>query len=92
MGNRVRARAGAGADQDVQAKIFERGVEHLFHIGQQAVNFVDEEDLPCADVAQDAGEIQFFLQHGSGSLTEWALRSSSAMMQASVVLPRPGGP
>ena len=39
------ARAGASADQDIQMEIFERRVKHLFHVGQQAVNFVDEENL-----------------------------------------------
>ena len=44
-GDGMRARAGAGADQNVHAEVFERGVEDLFDVGQQAVNFVDEEDL-----------------------------------------------
>ena len=61
---------GPGADQDVDAEVLERRVEHLFHVGQQAVDFVDEEDLARSDVAQDAGEIELFLQHGSGGLVK----------------------
>ena len=44
MGARARARA----DQDIEMEIFQRRVEHLLHIGQQAVNFVDEENLARA--------------------------------------------
>jgi len=57
------------AHQDIDAKILQRRIEHLFHVGQQAVNLVDEEDLAGAYVAEDAGEIELFLQHrprGSG--------------------------
>ena len=50
-GNRMRARAGAGADQNVHAKIFQRRVEDLLHIRQQAMNFIDEENLTRADIA-----------------------------------------
>jgi hypothetical protein len=34
------------------------------------VNFVDEENLAMEDAAEDAGEIQFLLQHGAGCLRE----------------------
>jgi hypothetical protein len=90
-GQRVRARARTRAHQDVHAEILQRRIQHLLHIGHQAVDFVDEEDLPRADVAEDAGEVQLLLQHGSGRGGDGTC-SSSAMMQASVVLPRPGGP
>ena len=66
-GQRVRARARSRAHQDIDAEIFQRRIEHLLHIRQQAMDLVDEEDLARADVAQDAGEIEFLLQHGPGS-------------------------
>ena len=43
--HRMRARARSRADQDVHAEILQRGINHLFHVRQQAVNFVDEENL-----------------------------------------------
>jgi hypothetical protein len=58
----VRARAGPGADDDVDAVVFERRVEHLFDVHHEAMDFVDEEDLALADVREDAGEIELFLQ------------------------------
>ena len=91
QGHGVRARARSGADQDVHAEILERRVEHLLDVRQQAVNLVDEEDLALLDVAENAGEVEFLLQNGSGGLLK-ATPSSCAMMAASVVLPKPGGP
>ncbi len=44
-GHGVRARARAGADQNVHAKIFERRIEDFLHVGQQTMNLVDEEHL-----------------------------------------------
>ena len=61
--NRMRARARAGADQDVQMEIFERRIEHLLHVRQQAMNFVDEEDLALLNAAEDAGQVELLLQH-----------------------------
>ncbi len=66
----MRARARAGADQDVHAEILQRRVEHLLHVGQQAVDLVDEEDLARLDVAEDAGEIELLLQNRAGGLLE----------------------
>ena len=37
------------ADHDVEFVVFERGVEHLFERGLQAVDFVDEQDLACRE-------------------------------------------
>ena len=66
----MRSRAGAAADQDVEVEVFERRVQHLFDVGQQTVDFVDEENLAQPDVAEDAGEIEFLLQHRAGSLVD----------------------
>ena len=67
----MRSRAWPRADENIQMEIFERGVKHFLHIGQQAVNFVDEENTPRLDGAEQAGQIQLFLHHGAGSLREW---------------------
>ena len=83
---------GPVAHQDVDAEILQRRVEHLLHVRHQAVDLVDEEDLPRADVAENAGEVELLLQDRAGGVVEARRRSSSAMMEASVVLPRPGGP
>ena len=91
MGSECVRAPGPAPDQDIHAKILQRRVEHLLHVRQQAVNFVDEEDLARADVAEDAGEVELLLQHRPGGGGE-RHSSSSAMMAASVVLPRPGGP
>ena len=69
-GQRVRARARSGADQNVHAEILERRVEHLLDVGQQAVNLVDEEHLARADVAEDAGQVELLLQNRTGGLFE----------------------
>ena len=43
-GQGVRARAGSGADHDVDAVVFERGVEHLFDVHHESMDFVDKKD------------------------------------------------
>ena len=67
---RMRARAWPGADQNIHAKIFKRGVQHFLHVRQQAVNLIDKEHLSRADIAQDAGKVQLLLQNGPGGLLE----------------------
>ena len=68
--HRMRARAGPRADQDVEMEILQRRVEHLLHIGQQPMNFVDEENLARLNRAENAGEIELLLQHRAGGLLE----------------------
>ena len=60
-GQRVGSRARSRTHQNIHAEIFQRGVEHLLHVRQQAMDFVDEEDLARANVAQDAGEVELLL-------------------------------
>ena len=69
-GEGVGAGAGSGADHDVDAEVFEGGVENLFDVGEEAVDFVDEEDLACLNVCENAGEVEFFLEDGGGGLFE----------------------
>ena len=64
------ARAGTGADEDVHAEVFERGVDHLFDIGKQPMDFVDEEDFAVLDIAEDADEVEFLLENRAGGLLE----------------------
>ena len=45
MGSECVRAPGPDADQNIDAKIFERRVEHLLDVRQQAMDFVDEEDL-----------------------------------------------
>ena len=62
----MRARTRSRAHQDIHAEILERRVEHLFHVGQQAMDLIHEKYLPGPYVAQNTGEIQFLLQDGTG--------------------------
>ena len=62
------ARAGAGADQDIDAEILERRVQNLFDVGHQSMDFVDEENLPRPHVGQHPGEVELLLQYGAGGL------------------------
>ena len=91
-GDGVRARAGPGADQNIHAKIFQRGVEDLLHVRKQAMNLVDEENLARPDVGEHAGEIELLLENRARRFVRNPTPSSAAMMVASVVLPKPGGP
>ena len=62
------ARAGAGADEDIHAEIFQRGVDHFLHVGLQAMNFIDEENFAFLNIAEDADQVEFLLQHRTGGL------------------------
>jgi hypothetical protein len=44
--------------------------EHLLHVGQQAVNFIDEKDLAGLDATEDAGEVELLLQDRARGLLE----------------------
>ncbi len=66
----VGAGGGALADDDVELVVFERGVELLFEHGLEAVDLVEEEDLPLAQVGEDGGEVALDLQGGAGGLLE----------------------
>ena len=60
---RYRPRSRTRTHQDIDPEILQRRVEHLLHVGQQPVHFVDEEDLVQPDIAENAGEVQLLLQH-----------------------------
>jgi hypothetical protein len=55
------------------------------------VDLVDEEDVARTEVRQDRREVARLLEDGARRDADWA-PISRAMMWASVVLPRPGGP
>src|ERR1017187_3630268 len=47
---------------DVEEMLYS-ALEDFLHVGQQTVDFVDEENLVQPDVAEDAGQVQLLLQH-----------------------------
>ena len=49
--------AGPLADDDIEGVIFKGRVEHLFHLPGQAVDLVDEEDVPLLQVGQQGGQV-----------------------------------
>jgi len=52
-----RASLGALVDDDVEAEVLDGGIQILLHAGVEAVDLVDEEDVPLLQVRQDAGEV-----------------------------------
>ena len=79
------------SDHDVELVVLERGIKDFFQRRLQAMNFVDEQHLLVPQIGQDGGQVALDLQGRAGGLLEGSA-SSLAMMVASVVLPRPGGP
>jgi len=51
------ARARPRVDDDIKAEILHRGVEILLDDRIEAVDLVDEEDIPFVESREDAGEI-----------------------------------
>ncbi len=64
------AGAGALADHDVEAVVFEGGVELLLKDGREAVDFVEEEDLLFLDVGEDGRQIAGDDEAGAAGLLE----------------------
>ena len=86
-----RARARALADHDVEAEVLHRGIEDLLDDARQPVHLVDEQHVAVVEVREDRGEVAGPLERGTA---RGLMRApiSFAMIPASVVLPRPGGP
>ena len=61
------ARAGPLADDQIHAKIFHRGIEHLFHGGLQTMNFVEEKNFFRFERRKDGGEVAFALKQRPGA-------------------------
>jgi hypothetical protein len=66
----VGARRGAGADHDVELVVLECGVELFFHDGLEAVDLIEEEDLPGLEVGEDGGHVALDLEGGAAGLLE----------------------
>ena len=60
-------RARSLADNQVHAKIFHRRVQHFFHRGLQAVNFIQEENLFFFKRGQNRCQVPLALQQGPGA-------------------------
>ena len=87
-----RARRRALADDDVELEVLHRGVQHLLDGAREAVDLVDEQHVAVVEVGEDRGEVAGALERGPARDPAGRRSSSVAMMPASVVLPRPGGP
>ena len=66
----MRARRRALADHDVELVVLKRRVKDFFERRLQAVNFVDEEDLPVAKIGQDGGQFALDLQMSDPKFAE----------------------
>src|SRR5271156_2585007 len=64
---RMDPRAGALADDQVDAKIFHGWVEDFFHGGLQAMNFVEEEKILGVERSEDGGEVALFFEQRAGA-------------------------
>ena len=84
--------AGALADHDIQRVVLQRGVQHLLHLPGQAVDLVDEQHIALLQVGQQGGKVAGSFQLAGPLVMRICTPISLAMMPASVVLPRPGGP
>ena len=67
---RTRARRRPLADDQVELEIFHRRVEHFLDRRLQAMDFVDEQDIPGLEVCQDCGEVAGPLDHRAGGGAE----------------------
>ena len=59
--------AGGGAliDDDIDAEIFDGGVEVFFDDFGEAMDFVDEEDISFLEAGEEAGEVASFFDGGA---------------------------
>jgi Holliday junction DNA helicase RuvA len=58
-------RAGALADDDVEAEILHRRVQHLLDLPAEAVDLIDEQDVARLEVGEDGGQVARALQRGT---------------------------
>ena len=58
-----RARRRPLADDQIELEVFHRRVEHFLDRGLQAMDLVDEQDIPGLEVCQDCGEVACPLDH-----------------------------
>src|SRR5437762_3719848 len=63
----MNARAGALADDQIDAEILHRRIEYFLDRGLQAMNFVEEENFFTLKRSKDRGEISFAFEQGAGA-------------------------
>ena len=64
---RMDPRAGALADDQVDAKIFHGRVEDFFHGGLQPMNFVEKEKILGVERSEHGGEVALFFEQRAGA-------------------------
>jgi hypothetical protein len=64
---RMNARAGALADDEINAKIFHGGIENFLDGGLEAMNFVEEEDFLQRERGEDGSEVPLAFEERSGT-------------------------
>src|SRR5216684_584513 len=63
----MNARAGSLPDDEVEAKIFHRGIEDFFDSGLQAMDFVEKENFLGFEGSEDGGKVAFALEQRAGA-------------------------
>jgi hypothetical protein len=86
-----RARRRALADHDVELEVLQRRIQDLLDHRREAVDLVDEQHVLRLEVGEQRREVAGRSSTGP-EVWRRLTPSSLAMMCASVVLPRPGGP
>ena len=66
-GKRMNAGAGTLANDEVDAKIFHRGIENFFDGRLQAMNFVEKENLFGFEGGENRGKVAFALEERAGA-------------------------
>ena len=61
-----RGRSGAFTDDDVDAEVLHRQIEHLLGGAREAVDLVDEEDIPFLKAGENRREVPRVLDRGAG--------------------------
>src|SRR5262249_8130905 len=64
---RMNARTRSLADDQIDAKILHRGIEHFFDCRLQAMNFIEEENFARIEGGKNRGEITLAVEQRSGA-------------------------
>ena len=86
-----RARRGSLADHQIERAVLHRRIEDLLDRRREAVDLVDEQHVAVLEIGEQRGEIARLGDTGP-EVARKPTPISRAMIWASVVLPRPGGP
>src|SRR5882762_196968 len=68
---RMNARARSLSDDEIDAKILHRRIEHFFDCGLQAVNFVEEKYFAGFQRGENRGQIAFAIEQRAGAGLDW---------------------